>query len=288
MGFVYILPWIIGFLVFQLIPLASSLYYSFTDYNMLTEPVWVGLKNYTYAFTRDVKFQKSLLVTLQYVFISVPLKLMVALGIAMLLNFKLKFIGMFRTLYYLPSIMGGSVAVSVLWRFLFMKEGYINELLKFIGLSPVNWLGDSRYALMTISLLTVWQFGSSMVLFLAALKEVPESLYEAARIDGSGKVRMFFQITLPMISPIIFFNLVMQLINGFQDFTPAMLITKGGPANATYLYGMLLYENAFSFYKMGYASALSWILFILLIAITGFMFKSSNAWTYYGDGGKNQ
>jgi oligogalacturonide transport system permease protein len=285
-GLLYIGLWIVGFLFFQLFPLISSFYYSFTNYNMLKAPVFIGLNNYIRAFTSDAKFLKSLMVTFAYVAISVPLKLMVALGIAMLLNIKARFITFFRTLYYLPSIMGASVAVAVLWRFLFTKEGYINNFLAIFGITGQDWIGDAHYALFTISLLTVWQFGSSMVLFLAGLKNIPPELYEAARIDGAGRIRTFFKITFPLLSPIIFFNLVMQLINGFQDFTPAMLITKGGPANATYLYGMLLYENAFSYFKMGYASALSWILFAIMIAITGFLFKSSEAWTHYEDGGK--
>jgi oligogalacturonide transport system permease protein len=285
-GLLFIMPWILGFLFFQLYPLLSSLFYSLTNYNMMKKPIFIGFANYIHAFSSDAKFQKSLMVTFMYVAISVPLKLMVALGIALMLNMKAKFIAFFRTLYYLPSIMGASVAVAVLWRFLFTKEGYINNLLSIFGIRGPDWIGDAHYALFTISLLTVWQFGSSMVLFLAGLKNVPPELYEAARIDGANRIRAFFKITLPMLSPIVFFNLVMQLIGGFQDFTPAMLITKGGPANATYLYGMLLYENAFSYFKMGYASALSWILFIIMIAITILLFKSSKVWTHYEDGGK--
>lgn len=285
-GLLFIAPWILGFLIFQLFPLLSSLYYSFTNYNMMKKPVFVGLNNYIQAFTHDAKFQKSLLVTFYYVAISVPLKLMVALGIAMLLNMKARFIAFFRTLYYLPSILGASVAVAVLWRFLFTKQGYINSLLALFGIKGPDWIGDAHYALFTISLLTVWQFGSSMVLFLAGLKNIPPELYEAARIDGANRIHTFSKITFPMLSPIVFFNLVMQLIGGFQDFTAAMLITKGGPANATYLYGMLLYENAFSYFKMGYASALSWILFVIMIAVTGILFKSSDTWTHYEDGGR--
>ena len=285
-GLIFISPWILGFLIFQLFPLISSLYYSLTSYNMMKAPAFVGMDNYVRAFTSDAKFQQSLGVTFLYVGISVPLKLMVALGIAMLLNMKTRFIAFFRTVYYLPSIMGASVAVAVLWRFLFTREGYVNNLLSIVGIAGPDWIGDMRTALFTISLLTVWQFGSSMVLFLAGLKNIPSELYEAARIDGANRIRTFFKITFPMLSPIVFFNLVMQLIGGFQDFTPAMLITKGGPANSTYLYGMLLYENAFKFYKMGYASALSWILFIIMIIITAFLFRSSDAWTHYEDGGR--
>lgn len=285
-GLLYLSPWIIGFAIFQLFPLLSSLYYSFTDYNMMTEPSFVGLGNYIRAFSSDAKFKTSLGVTLLYVLISVPMKLAFALLVAMLLNIRTRFIGFFRTVYYLPSIMGASVAVALLWRFLFIKDGYINNLLASFGVTGPDWLGDERFALFTISLMTVWQFGSSMVLFLAGLKQIPPELYEAARMDGAGRIRMFFSVTFPMLSPVIFFNLVMQLVNGFQDFTGAMLVTHGGPANSTYLFGLLLYENAFTFFKMGYSSALSWILFVIMIIITGFLFKSSAAWTHYEDGGK--
>ena len=261
------------------------MWYSLTDYNLMRKiPRFVGFENYIRAFTGDMKFIKSLQVTLAYVLFSVPTKLIVALAIAMVLNIKVKFINFFRTVYYLPSIMGASVAVAVLWRFIFVKDGYLNAALKILGLKGLDWLGDSRFALITIGLLTVWQFGSSMVLFLAGLKQIPAELYEAARIDGAGRVWVFFSVTLPMLSPIIFFNLVMQLINGFQDFTAPMLVTHGGPANSTYLYGMLLYENAFLYFKMGYAAALSWILFIIMIALTAVLFKTSIKWTFYEDG----
>jgi len=258
------------------------MWYSLTDFNLMRKtPHFIGIENYVRAFTGDVKFIKSLKVTIAYVLFSVPTKLVVALAIAMLLNIKIKFINFFRTVYYLPSIMGASVAVAVLWRFIFVKDGYLNAALKVIGIKGPDWLGDYRVALITIGLLTVWQFGSSMVLFLAGLKQIPSELYEAARIDGAGKVWVFFSVTLPMLSPIIFFNLVMQLIYGFQDFTAPMLVTHGGPANATYLYGLLLYENAFLYFKMGYAAALSWILFVIMIAVTAVLFRTSIKWTFY-------
>jgi oligogalacturonide transport system permease protein len=284
-GYLYILPWIIGLLVFQLMPLIGSFIYSFTDYSIVGDTNFVGLKNYITAFTTDANFMKSLSVTLIYVFTAVPTKLIMALVMALILNSKLKGIRLFRTAYYLPSIMGASVAVSILWRFMFMKTGFINNALSSIGLDPVDWMGTPAGALITISLITVWQFGSSMVLYLAALKQVPNELYESARIDGAGPVRRLFKITLPMISPVIFFTLVMQLILGFQDFTAPMLVSSGGPNKATYLYGLMLYDNAFRFFKMGYASALSWILFIIIIIVTVIIFKFSNVMVYYQDGG---
>jgi len=287
-GYLYILPWIIGFLVFQLIPLVSSLFFSFTNYTIIGDTKFVGFKNYITAFTLDVNFLKSLRVTLIYVFTAVPTKLLMALTMAMLLNNTLKGIRLFRTAYYLPSIMGASVAVSILWRFMFMKTGYINSVLKFAGLTPVDWTGTPATALITIALITVWQFGSSMVLYLAALKQVPLELHESARIDGAGAIRRFFKITLPMISPVIFFTIIMQLILGFQDFTAPMLITSGGPNKATYLYGLLLYDNAFRFFKMGYASALSWILFLIIITVTIIIFRFSNVMVYYQDGNEKK
>jgi len=201
------------------------------------------------------------------------------------LNIKLKFVNVFRTVYYLPSILGGSVAVAVLWKFLFMKEGVVNKVLSVLHIPSVDWLGSPSVALFTIGLLTVWQFGSSMVLFLAGLKQIPAELYEAGTVDGASKIRMFFTITIPLLTPIIFFNLIMQMVNAFQDFTGPFVITGGGPLNSTYLYAMKLYDEGFKFYKMGYASALSWILFLLILAFTALTFKSSQSWTHYEDGG---
>lgn len=284
-GIIFILPWLIGFLVLQLYPLLASLYYSFTDYAPSKPIHFVGLKNFIYMFTSDKVFFKSLKVTTIYTLIAVPAKLMFALFIAMVLNMKLKFINVFRTLYYLPSILGGSVGIAILWRFLFMKEGVVNKLLSILHIPPLDWLGSPNVALYTISLLIVWQFGSSMVLFLAGLKQIPHELYEAATVDGSGRIRTFFYVTLPMLSPIIFFNLVMQMIGAFQDFTGAFVITNGGPMYSTYLFGLKIYDEGFGLMKMGYASALSWILFIIIMVFTAIIFKSSSSWVHYEDGG---
>lgn len=285
-GLFFILPWIIGLLWFQLYPFIMSLYYSFTNYTMLKEPKLIGITNYVRLLTSDIEFWPSMKVTAIYALIVVPCKLAFALMIAMLLNKKLKGIGLFRTLYYLPSILGGSIAIAVVWKILFMRDGAINNLLGNIGMAPRDWLGNPDTALGTICVLSVWQFGSSMVLFLAALKQVPASLYEAAIIDGANKFHCFFKITLPMITSILFFNLIMQMINALQEFTSAFVITGGGPMKSTYVLGMKLYADAFKYYKMGYASALSWIMFIIIICLSMLVFKSSSAWVYYEDGGE--
>jgi oligogalacturonide transport system permease protein len=284
-GFLFILPWLLGFLLLQLYPLLASLVYSFMNYNPTKKAVFNGLQNYIYMFTADELVLQSLKVTLLYTLIGVPAKLVFALLIAMVLNMKLRFIHFFRTVYYLPSILGGSVAIAIVWRILFMPEGVINTLLGQIGLPQVNWLGSTETALFTISILLVWQFGSSMVVFLAGLKQIPAELYEAGTVDGAGKIRMFFHITLPILTPIIFFNLVMQMIGTLQDFTGAFIITNGGPLYATYLFGLKIYDDGFGLMKMGYASAMSWVLFAIILLFTTVIFKSSSLWVYYEDGG---
>ena len=284
-GLLYIAPWLLGFLIFQLYPFIASFCYSFTDYTLLNQPQFVGLKNYLTLFTTDKQFLSTMKITGFYALLSVPLKLSFALFIAILLNAKIKGIGIYRSLNYLPSILGGSVAVSVLWRVIFMKDGMINHFIGLLGLGPVNWLTDAKLALITLSLLQVWQFGSAMVIFLAALKGIPAELYEAASIDGSGKWNQFLHITLPQISSVVFFNLIMQSIQALQNFTSAFVITGGGPMKRTYIIGMKLYDDAFRFYKVGYACAESWILFLVILALTLLVFKSSDAWVYYADEG---
>ncbi len=284
-GLLYISPWLIGFLIFTLFPFATSIYYSFTDYNMVLQPKWISFDNFKRIFNHDPDFYTSLRVTFMYVLLAVPARLVFALVVALLLNQKLRGINFYRTVYYLPSILGGSVAIAILWRFLFMKEGVVNSLLSMLGIPGVRWLGDPKVALFTLGLLAVWQFGSSMVIFLAGLKQVPTDLYEVARVDGASSVRIFFSITLPFLTPVILFNLVMQTVNAFQEFTGAFVITNGGPMKSTYLYAMKLYDEAFVFNKMGYASALSWILFIIILILTLLIFKSSNSWVHYEDGG---
>ncbi len=281
----YLTPWIIGFLAFQLYPLVMSFLYSFTDFTMLNDYKFVGLQNYIKIFTNDRLFLKSMKATFMYVAIALPLKMIISLFIAGLLNQKLKGISIFKVVYYLPSIFGGSVAITILWRFIFMKTGLLNTLIGalFSGYKAFDWIGSPKTSLPVISLLQVWQFGSSMVLFLAGLKQVPDSLYEAADIDGANAVQKYFRITLPMLSPIILFNLVMQMIQLFQDFTAAFVITGGGALKETYLYGLMLYENGFRYFKMGYASAQSWVLFVIIILFTFAIFRLSDGLVHYED-----
>lgn len=285
-GLFFILPWIIGFLLFQLYPVVISFFYSFTDYNMLGSPSFVGLQNYIALFTTDPDFKKSFWATVYYTVLAVPCKLIFALLVALIMNSRLKGINFCRTLFYLPSIMGGSVAISALWRIMFMHDGLVNQALGKVGIPPLDWLANPNLAMVTICLIEVWQFGSSMVLFLAALKQIPADLYESAIIDGAGRIRMFVKITLPMISSIIFFNLIMQSINALQNFTSAFVVTNGGPMKSTYVLGMMLYKNGFGYFKMGYACAISWIIFAMVLVLTAVLFGSSKKWVYYEDGGE--
>ncbi|WP_026478421.1 carbohydrate ABC transporter permease [Alkaliphilus transvaalensis] len=282
-GILYILPWLIGIIAFTAFPFIASFVLSFTDYNLISSPSFVGLSNYRTMMDTPL-FWKSLRTTFIYVFVTVPLKLSFALFIAYILNFKLKGVNFFRTAYYLPSILGGSVAIAVLWRFLFADTGLINMIIGNFGVDPISWLGNPRYAIFTISLLRVWQFGSPMVIFLAALKNIPESLYEAARIDGASKTHIFFKITLPLITPIVFFNFIMQLVQAFQEFNGPYIITGGGPLNSTYLFPLYIYDNSFKYFRMGYGSALSWFLFAIIMVFTLITFKSEKYWVHY-DGG---
>jgi len=284
-AYLYLLPWLIGILGLQLYPFVISFYYSLSNYNPLGKPSFAGLNNYIELFTGDNEFWVSLKATLLYVIYTVPPKLVMSLFIAMLLNRTRKGIGILRTAYYLPSLFGGSVAVAVLWRVMFMDQGMINSWINFLGFSTVSFLGDPKTALPTLSLLEVWQFGVSMVMFLAALKQVPAALYEAARIDGAGGARRFFKITLPYISPILFFCIIMQTINALQNFTSAFVITRGGPLKSTYMLGLKLYNDGFLFWRMGYASATSWIIFFILALFTLLLFASQKYWVFYSDQG---
>lgn len=282
LGYLYIAPWLIGFLVLTLYPFVVSFLYSFTDYDMF-QMRFVGLKNYLDIFSRDKTVMGSLGRTLLYTVISVPLKLLTALLVALMLHKIRRGRAFYYTVFYLPSILGSSVALAVLWKYIFKKDGLLNLLLGALGITGANWLGDPKLVLYVMMLLPLWQMGAPMVLFLAALKNVPADLTEAARIDGARPYQVFFKITLPMISPIIFFNSIMQTIEIIQIFTPAYLITKGGPIKQTYLYSLYLYDTAFRDMKIGYASALSWILFVIIISFTLAFFALSGKWVYYGD-----
>jgi len=282
-GLAYLSPFLIGLALFTLFPFVASLALSFTDYHLqdrLENANYVGLANYA-TLGDDRTFKQSLLVTLIYVFVTVPLKLAFALFIAYVLNFKLKAIGFFRTAYYLPSILGGSVAVAVVWRYVFAGDGLINQLLEVLGAGGVNWLGEPDTAMFTIMLLRLWQFGSAMVIFLAGLQAIPQDLYEAAKIDGAGAWRIFFRITLPILTPVVFFNFIMQVIQAFQEFNAPYIITGGGPLKSTYLLPLMIYEEAFKYFDMGYASAISWVLFLLTAVCAAAAFSSSRYWVFY-------
>jgi oligogalacturonide transport system permease protein len=284
-GFVFVIPWLIGLIVFKMYPFFSSLYYSFTDYNLFKGITETGVMNYVDIFT-DRAMTRSLRTTFAYAFMTVPLKLVCALFIAYILNFRIKFVNAFRTAYYIPSILGGSVAIAVLWKAIFRDEGVINTFLGFFAIEGPKWLSDPDYALFIICLLRVWQFGSAMVIFLAALKGVPEDLYEAATIDGASKARQLFSITIPLITPVIFYNLVTQLVQAFQEFNGPYIITQGGPRNSTTLISLLIYNNAFKTFDMGLASALAWVMFLILMVFTIISFISQKYWVYYSDESK--
>lgn len=281
-GLFFLIPWILGFLIFKFYPFASSLYYSFTDMNFFKGIREYGIMNYIDIFT-EKETRTALLITFKYAFITVPLKLIFALFIAYILNFKIKFVNLFRTVYYIPSILGGSVAIAVLWRALFRDTGVINTLLAFFGIQGPDWLADRTWALFIICLLRVWQFGSAMVLFLAALKGVSVDLYEAATIDGASKTRQFFSITVPMITPVIFYNLVTQIAQAFQEFNGPYIITGGGPRNSTTLVALLVYNYAFKENEMGMACALAWVMFVIVMVLTVIAFSSQKHWVYYAD-----
>ncbi|MFY0617458.1 MAG: sugar ABC transporter permease [Shimia sp.] len=286
-GLWFVAPYVIGLVLFIAFPFVASFYLSFTDYDLLSSPEWIGTKNYEKLFTRDRTFDKSLKVTLIYVFTTVPFKLAFALFIAVVLNYRLKGINFFRTAYYVPSILGGSIAIAVLWRYIFASTGLLNMVVTYFGGEPINWFGDPGNALFTITLLRVWQFGSAMVIFLAALQSVDKSLYEAAAIDGASAWQTFRNITLPLITPVIFFNLIMQTVQAFQEFNGPYIITEGGPLKSTYLLPLYIYDEAFKNFDMGYASAISWVLFTIIMVLTLIAFWTSKKWVYYAGDKRN-
>lgn len=288
-GYAFISPFIIGFLAFTLIPMFISLYLSFTSYNLFTSPRWIGLGNFEKMFTNDPKYWNSVRVTIYYVFVGVPLRLAFALFVAMVLNTASRMVGTYRTIYYLPSIIGGSVAVSIMWRNIFSEQGIVNHFLMAFGAAPVNWFGNATAALGMLITLSVWQFGSSMLIFLAGLKNISPEMYEAASVDGASPVRKFMNITLPLLSPVILFNLIMQTISAFMTFVPAYVISKGegGPLDGTMLYSLYLFRQAFMFNNMGYAAAMAWVMLIFIGILTFVLFKTSKMWVFYeSEGGR--
>ena len=279
-GYLFAAPFIISFLCLTLIPMALSLYYSFCNYKIAAIPEWTGFQNYA-NLLKDATFRNSLLVTIQYVVIGVPLKLIFALLVAMLLTRPTKLQGFYRAVYYIPSLIGGSVAVALVWKQLFGSRGPVVSLIKTLGVPNFNFFGSTTWAFLPLVLCNAWQFGSSMLIFASGLKQIPKDYYEAAEIDGAGAVKRFFKITLPILSPIILFNLIMQLISGFMTFTQAQIITDGGPNYATNYIALNIFKEGFSFQHMGYACAQSWVMLLIMAAVTGIIFKTSSHWTFY-------
>ena len=286
-GYVMLAPWLFGFVLMYFLPMLISIYYSFTDYNLLNDAKVIGFDNYVRIFTNDDTFWQALKVTFIYTIFLVPLRLAFALIVAMLLNTKHRGLGLYRTIYYIPSIIGGSIAVSIVWQQIFGNDGVVMSLLSVFGIEQkVSLLGNPKTALAVIILMGVWQFGSSMLIFLAALKQIPGSLYESAMVDGAKKPTIFFKITLPMLTPTIFFNLILQMVNGFRVFTESYVITDGGPLDSTLSYVLYLYRRAFTYFDMGYSCALAWILVIIIAVFTVVLFKTQNNWVYYESGGE--
>lgn len=284
-GYMFLLPWFIGFFGLTAGPALASLYLSFTDFDLLTAPRWVGADNYVRIATADPRFMASMRVTFVYVLLSVPLKLAFALAVAMALNRGLKGLPWYRAIFYLPSLLGTSVAIAVLWRQLFAGNGLVNSFLANFGIQGPSWISNPDYSLYTLVVLSVWQFGSPMIIFLAGLRQIPQDMYEAASLDGASKWRQFWKITLPLLTPVVFFNAVVQTIEAFKAFTPAFIISggTGGPINSTLFYTLYLYQEAFGFFRMGYASALAWILLVIVALFTAFSFLTARYWVHYDD-----
>ncbi|WP_027487461.1 carbohydrate ABC transporter permease [Allorhizobium undicola] len=285
-GYLFLAPWLVGFIGLTLGPAIVSLYLSLTDYNLLQSPRFVGLANYVRIAAEDDKFATSLRVTLVYVVLSVPLKLAFALLVALLLNRGIRGLPVYRAIFYLPSLLGASVAISILWRQLFDGDGLVNIVLwNLFGIEGPSWISNPDYALYTLVVLAIWQFGSPMIIFLAGLRQIPTDLYEAANLDGASKIRCFFKITLPLLTPVIFFNAVVQTIDAFKAFTPAYIISSGtgGPIDSTLFYTLYLFQEAFGYFRMGYAAALAWILVIIIAFFTAFSFLTSRYWVHYDE-----
>ena len=284
-GYLFLLPWFIGFLGLTIGPIISSFYLSFTDFDLLTPAQWVGTDNYVRMFTNDRNFAASMRVTFLFVVFAVPLKLAFALGVAVLLNRGMKGLPLYRALFYLPSLLGASVAIAILWRQIFAADGLVNDVLAVFGIDGPSWISNPRYSLWTLILLSVWQFGSPMIIFLAGLRQIPQDMYEAASLDGASKWRQFIKITLPLLTPVVFFNAIIQTIEAFKSFTPAFIISggTGAPINSTLFYTLYLYNEAFSYFRMGYASALAWFLLLLIGCFTAFSFLTSKYWVHYDD-----
>ncbi|WP_149823096.1 carbohydrate ABC transporter permease [Streptomyces tailanensis] len=284
-AYLFLAPWFGGLLFITAGPLLASLYLSFTDYSLIGGSDWIGLSNYTRMFTDDPRFLKALQNTTIYVFVSVPLQLAFALLLALLLDRGVRGLAIYRSVYYLPSLLGSSVAIAILWRKVFGDDGLVNHFLGLFGVDGRSWIGDPSTALGTLIVLNVWTFGSPMVIFLAGLRQIPASYYEAAGIDGAGRVRQFFHITVPLLTPIIFFNLILQLIGAFQSFTQAFVVSggNGSPSDSTLFYTMYMYTKGFNSFEMGYASAMAWFLVVIIACLTALNFLMSKYWVFYSD-----
>ncbi|MBE3560646.1 MAG: sugar ABC transporter permease [Ktedonobacteraceae bacterium] len=284
-GYLFLLPWFVGLVAMTAGPMFGSLYLSFTQFDLISAPRWIGIQNFISMF-HDPRWLNSVRVTFVYVFLSVPLKMVFALALALLLNRKIRGLGFYRAVYYVPSLLGSSVAIAILWRQIFADDGIMNQLLGFLGIrTHESWISNPSYALLTLVVLAVWQFGSPMLIFLAGLKQIPAEYYEAAATDGAGKWTTFWHNTLPLLTPIVFFNMVLQMIGAFQAFTPAFVVSggTGGPIDSTLFYTLYLYDQGFGNMHMGYASAMAWILLIGIAIFTALAFRTSRYWVFYQD-----
>jgi multiple sugar transport system permease protein len=274
-------PWIIGFFVFIVGPMVYSLYLSMTRWDLFTAPRWVGLENYTVLLTDDPTFFQAIKITTIYAFIGVPLQVALGLVLATLLNQKIRFLSLFRSIYYLPSVIGG-ISIAIMFRWIFGTQfGLLNGMLGGLGIQGPSWLGDPAWVMVSFVLMSLWGAGSSMLIYLGALQGIPTELYEAADVDGAGTLAKFFRITIPMMTPVIFFNMVMGIIHALQEFVLPFVMTNGGPADASLFLVLYLYRNAFQFFQMGYASAIAWLLFAYILLLTLLVVRSSSAWVYY-------
>jgi len=287
-GYVFLSPWLLGLMAITALPILYSLYLSFTNWDLISNSgQWVGLRNFRVMFTVDPVFWHAVRVTVTYAFVATPLKLLAALGVAMLLAKDRRGNGTARAVLYLPSLLGGSVALALVWQAMFSRNGAFNDFLSIFGIHGKPWVNDPTWVLWTIVLLGAWQFGAPMVIFLAGLKQIPTELYEAAAVDGAGRWRSFLSVTLPGLSPVIFFNLVLEMIHSFQGFTSAYVIGggRGGPTDATMMYTLYLYLQGFAESHMGYASALAWVFLVAVGLLTIVLFATGRFWVHYADGG---
>jgi multiple sugar transport system permease protein len=284
-AWVFLSPWVLGASVLTLLPMAVSLYLSFTDYNLFDPPSWIGLRNYVQMFTEDPRLLRSVGNTLLYVLFAVPLQLALALTVAVALKSMRRGRNFYRSAFYAPSLLGASMSIALVWRAIFNDGGTVDNLLAGVGLDMGGWVNKPGWALLSVALLTVWQFGAPMVIFLAGLQQIPQDLYEAAAVDGAGRWRQFASITLPMLSPVLFFNLVLQTIQAFQVFTPAYAVSggRGGPADSTLFYTLYLYDRGFTASHMGYASAMAWVLLVAIGIVTAVLFRTSRSWVFYAN-----